>query len=188
MRLFVAIELPQGVRTAIEDLTSRARTALPKARWVAAANLHLTLAFLGEVEESALPRLATGLDSTLGGGSPMTLRLSRSGCFPASGRARVAWIGFEESPPLVRLHGDVVAGLRSAIGYEPERRAFHPHLTVARCTPPWPAAAGRRWTETLQGSLGEPFRVDSVSLMRSRLNPAGAVHSNVHRFALRGAA
>lgn len=188
MRLFVAIELPERVRTAVDDLTSRARTTLPKARWVGAANLHLTLVFLGEIDDSALLRLATGLESGVTGRTPFKMRLEGSGCFPKNGRARVAWLGFETSPEVVSLQGSLAAAMRTAVGHEPDRRPFHPHLTVARCSPPWPAAAGRRWSQALEGHLGEAFRVDSISLMRSRLSSAGASYSNVHRFALRGAA
>lgn len=188
MRLFVAIELPQRIRGAVEDLVARARPSLPKARWIRASNLHLTLAFLGELEEAALPKLAGGLDSAFVGRAPFALRLSGSGCFPGSGRARVAWIGFEDSPEVISLQTALSTSLRAAIGYEPERRPFRPHLTVARCSPPWPAAAAWRWSETVAGCLGEEFRVDSISLMRSRLGPNGATYSNLHRFELRGAA
>ncbi len=188
MRLFVAIELPERIRTVADDLTARLRSELPPARWVAAANLHLTLAFLGELDEGRLPGLAAGLTPALARRAPFRLRLAGSGCFPPSGRARVAWLGFEESPEVIALAAATATALRAAVGYEPERRPFRPHLTVARCSPPWPPAAARRWSEAVDGSLGEAFRVDSVALVRSRLGSAGATYSNVHRFPLGAAA
>ncbi len=188
MRLFVAIELPERVRSAVDDLVGRWRSSLPKARWVAASNLHLTLAFLGEVDEARLPGLATGLTGAVAGRAGFQLHLRGSGCFPPNGRARVAWLGFAESPEVVDLHAAVGRALRAAVGHEPERRPFHPHLTVARCSPPWPAAANRRWSRAAESSVGEAFEVSSVALVRSRLGAGGAAYSILHRFALGGAA
>ncbi len=188
MRLFVAIELPERLRTAVVDLGSRLRSTLPKARWVKGANLHLTLVFLGEIDEPKLPRLASGLQSALAGRAPFQMQLQGSGCFPERGRARVAWLGFETCPEVVSLQGAIARALRASVGYEPERRPYRPHLTVARCSPPWPTVAARRWSQALEGELDEPFRVDSIALVRSRLSSAGAIYSNVHRFGLEGAA
>ncbi len=188
MRLFVAIELPERIRTAVADLAARLGSELPPARWVAAGNLHLTLVFLGEIDEARLPSLAAGLTSAVAGRRPFRLRLSGSGCFPPRGRARVAWLGFEESPEVVELQAAAAGALQAAVGHEPERRPFRPHLTVARCSPPWPGAAGRRWSRALDGPLAEAWRVDSLALIRSRLAATGASYSNVHRFALRGPA
>ncbi len=187
MRLFVAIELPERVRTAVEDVTARLRSSLPRARWVRAGNLHLTLVFLGEVEESSLARFADALGSALAGHSPFRLQLTGSGCFPGSGRARVAWIGLADSREVLAVQAAVASAAQAAVGLEPERRPYRPHLTVARCAPPWPAAAGRRWSRAVPGALAEAFRVDSIALVRSRLGPAGPSYSNVHRFALGGA-
>lgn len=187
MRLFVAIELPERIRTAVADLSGRLRGELPRARWVATANLHLSLVFLGDVGEPRLPALATGLGSAITGRAPFALQLYGSGCFPPRGRARVAWLGFDDSPAVVELQAAVATAVRAAIGLEPDRRPFHPHLTVARCSPLWPPAAGRRWTEAVDGAVGEAFRVDSVALIRSRLGEGGPRYSNLHRFALGGA-
>jgi 2'-5' RNA ligase len=188
MRLFVAIELPDRARTAVDDLISRKRATLPKAHWVSGDNLHLTLAFLGEVAELLLRRLGGALTEASARVSPFTLQLEGSGCFPANGKARVAWIGLSANPELVRLQGTVSAALQAAIGFEPEQRSFSPHLTVGRCAPPWPTSAARSWAQAVVGKLGEAFPVSSIALIQSRLSPAGASYTTLHRVALRGAA
>ena len=184
MRLFVAIELPERVRTAVDDLASRLRSRLPSAHWVDSGHLHLTLAFLGEVDEPRLPRLAAALKSVTAGARPFRLQIQGSGCFPASGRARVAWLGFGPCPEILELERSLATALQAALALEPERRVFRPHLTVARCSPPWPGTAALSWTGALAGELGESFPVGHVALMKSRLAAGGARYSTVHRFAL----
>lgn len=186
MRLFVAIELPERLKIAVEDLCARTRPTLPKARWVRPANLHLTLAFLGELEEARLRGLGDALTEASGAGAPFRLQLRGSGCFPPSGKARVAWIGFRDSPEVVALQGALASALQARVGFEPERRPYRPHLTVCRCSPPWPSSAARTWSQALDGSLGEAFPVDSISLIQSRLKPTGPSHSTLHRSRLGG--
>lgn len=186
MRLFVAIELPERLRTVVADLASRAASNLPRASWAKPENLHLTLAFLGELRPDELPRLAKALADLALRARGFTLQLQAAGCFPPSGRARVAWVGFAHEPEVITLQARLATALRSAVGFEPERRAYSPHLTVARCSTPWPASAARKWSTTVPGPLGEPFRVDSVALIQSRLAAGGAIYRTVQRFELEG--
>lgn len=184
MRLFVAIELPERLRIAVADLGSRLAPKLPKASWVRASNLHLTLAFLGELTEHQLPALAKTLVSSAEQSEPFSLQVEGAGCFPPSGRSRVAWLGFSTSRTVLDLQRKLVAGLRSSIGFDTGDRDFAPHLTVARCNPPWPRAAAQRWQESLPGTLGETFPVRSFALIQSRLDRTGAVYRTLQRFSL----
>ncbi len=186
MRLFVAIELPERVRVAVEDLISRRRSGLPKARWVSGSSLHLTLVFLGDVPEPRLRPLGGALTEACGRQRPFRLQLEGSGCFPASGKARVAWVGVRGSAELVRLQASLAGALQSAIGFEPERRPYSPHLTVGRCEPPWPASAAKIWSEAVNGDLGEEFPVPTVGLIQSRLGAAGPTYTTLHRVPLGG--
>lgn len=186
MRLFVAVELPDRLRTAVVDRATRAASGLPRASWVRAENLHLTLAFLGELRPDELPRLATALADVAKSARAFTLQLEGAGCFPPSGRARVAWLGFARAPEVIDLQGRLATALRSAVGFEPDRRGYTPHLTVARCSTPWPAAAARKWSGATAGAVGEPFKVESVALVKSLLTSGGATYHTVQRFELAG--
>jgi 2'-5' RNA ligase len=186
MRLFVALQLPAEVREPLAEKAARLHPRLPPARWVPAANLHLTLQFLGETGAGQLP----GLDSVLAGcfrrHGPFRLRLSDGGCFPANRPARVAWVGFAPCPALMELQATVAVELHERLGITREGRAFHAHLTLARPRRPWPRAAVNCWREVLAGRHGPAFDVLEGHLMRSHLGPDGARHGSLEAYPLKG--
>ena len=184
MRLFVALPLPEAVRRELAEAAGRLRRELPPARWVAAANLHLTLRFIGEAE----PNLVAGLGEALAGcfarSAPFPLRLGAGGCFPPGRPARVAWVGFAPQPRLDELQAKVAAAVERSLGIGPERRPFHPHLTLARPRRPWPRGAADRWSGAFDGLRQAAFEVTRGHLMRSHLGPGGARHEALGAYPL----
>ncbi len=132
MRAFVAIELPERLRRLVEDFAVAQRARLPKARWIPAANLHVTLAFLGEVDDLTLGRYCARLDDVASLHRQLRLRTDRAGAFPPRGRARVLWLGIGEDPELTSLQ----TGIADAIGLAIDEQPFRPHVTMARCRRP----------------------------------------------------
>jgi RNA 2',3'-cyclic 3'-phosphodiesterase len=173
MRLFVALEIPQAVRREVSRRMARLRDRLPRARWVDAENLHLTLLFFGQVEEAAVPGLAAALRAAFAKHAPLELRLAGGGTFPPRRPARVAWVGMESPSDLVVLQADAAAAAVASIGFTPEERPFHPHVTLARCDPPWPRDAADKVAATFSGGVGQPFVVDHGVLFESKLSPRG---------------
>jgi 2'-5' RNA ligase len=187
MRLFVALRLPGEVRRPLAETAAGLARRLPPARWVPAANLHLTLSFLGETEPDRLGSLGAALAGCFGPRRPMALRLGGGGCFPPRRPARVAWVGFEAAPALLDLQRAVAAAVGECLGVEPERRPFHPHLTLARPRRPWPRSAVALWIEAFAGPQGPAFEVGEGQLMRSHLGPDGARHESLAAYPLAGA-
>ena len=179
MRLFVAFELPAAVRHAAADRIATRRSRLPQARWTHADNLHLTLVFLGEVDDEQLAALAASLAAAFAAHLPLTLRLEGAGTFPpppvAGGRgkpARVAWVGIAVREGLERLlavQQDADAAARSVLDLAPERRPWAPHLTVARPKAPWRRDAVESFVAAFAPPVGEPFRVETGALVHSEL-------------------
>ncbi len=186
MRLFVALELPPGARAEALARAASLRSRLPAARWLPPASLHLTLVFLGDTEPAAVEPLATALGEVAARHPPCDLQLAGGGSFPA-GRPRVVWVGFSRCEALVRLQVGVARAVAQSLDRPPERRRFHPHLTLARCRRPWPPSAAERWRQGLDGPLGPPFVADAVALIRSHLEPAGARYETVARLPLTAA-
>lgn len=191
MRLFVALEIPDGVRREVEALMRGVERDLPKARWVRPEKLHLTLSFLGEVEKGRLSALLPALAAVFGAGSRFTLVAAGGGGFPPRRPARVAWVGLhghgsEDDAKLAMLQAEVAASAAFAAGIEPERRAFHAHLTLARPEVPWPAAAVERFARAADRRFGGPFPVGEGVLMESELGAGGARYRPVERFAIGG--
>lgn len=176
MRLFIAIELPEDIKRAL----GRLRVDIPGARWVPAEQIHLTLAFLGEVQETTVGRLTGELSQIQ---TPeFNLCFTGTGCFPDRRRPRVLWIGLGPEPRLktlaARVHEAVLA-----CGIPQEERPFSPHITLARLKLPAARECGA-FLDQHQQEILPPISVREFTLFQSRLTPQGAVHSPIKSFRL----
>ena len=168
IRLFVAIDLPEEVRGRLHALC----TGQPGARWQDEHQLHLTLRFIGEVEEPVFARLREELPGAAIPAFPLTL--SGLGVFPPRGRPRVVWAGVAPSEELIRLQRRVESRVRAA-GLPPEGRRFSPHVTLARLRST-PSGRLRRYLEANGLFTAGPFPVTAYHLYSSVLGRAGALH------------
>jgi 2'-5' RNA ligase len=181
VRSFVAAELPAPVRGALERAAAPARERFPPASWVRAANLHLTLAFLGELEPGRLPEVRSALSGALARQAPLAVRTAGIGAFPERGPLRVVWIALEPAAALAALAGAAREALR-AIGVGFDAKRFSAHVTLARPRAPWPPALRARLAKLAPEPAG--FELREVALLASRLEAAGSVYEPLARFAL----
>jgi RNA 2',3'-cyclic 3'-phosphodiesterase len=179
MRLFVGWPLAEDHKAVLAARVAPLRAALPAASWTRPEVLHLTLLFLGETDEGSVPALIGGLDR-LCGRAAIPLQIARPGFFPGRKRPRVAWIGLEPRDPI----GELAAAVRVAAGAEPDRRPFHPHLTLARIRGSW-AKGDVELFESAFAGLSLEGVLDRVILFESRLSSAGAQHLPLHEARLR---
>lgn len=184
MRVFVACELAPSVRQGIAVLQDDWRASIPSARWVRAENLHLTLRFVGDVEERTVDALRSSLEIVARAAAPFRYSLRGGGCFPNPKRARVLWVGVDPVADALRSLQQAVERAVRDQGLPPDDRGFKPHLTIARFkTPP-------RSVAELIGRLGGldfgGTKVSEIVLFESRLSPQGARYRAVGRFALGG--
>lgn len=182
MRLFYCVELPADVRATVARTTRPLQTRIRGATWVSEDNLHITLRFLGQVGEDLLPALRDLGEGIARETTPFDLSLERLGAFPHPSRARVVWVGpTAESAPFAILAQRVEDDVQT-LGFPPERRPAHPHVTLARLRIPQDLAA------LVEGTALPPLRttVDSLTLMSSELRPQGPLYTPVARWPLRG--
>lgn len=189
MRLFVAVEIdPAVVQTIAEcgdELRRRAAERAPRARitWVPSERLHVTVRFIGEVDEPRAGALAAALKPELAI-TPFELASERVGVFPPRGAPRVFWAGLTTGvDSLAALEQDVSTRLE-ACGVPREDRPYHPHVTLARVRD----AAGLRSGPLLDGLTGRRFGawpVNAITLFQSRPSPQGHVYVSLQRTALR---
>jgi 2'-5' RNA ligase len=190
IRSFIAIDLPDSSKAALEELGQRLRRQVPhdSVRWSRVAGIHLTLQFLGDVAEGDLPGIKTALAAVGEQHAPFTFTIGGLGCFPNTRRPRVVWVGVqEETGALAALQRDVEKSLLP-LGFKPEKRAFHPHLTLGRTRRDVRPADQRRLGELVSSAgVGELDRVHvaSLRLMRSDLRPDGAIYTALAVFDLR---
>ena len=134
MRLFVAVDIDDRARRIAEETAQALRRDIGNAsniRWVPAENLHLTVRFVGHVQDDRVPALLDALTPPLDI-APFAVELAGCGVFPPSGAPRVIWIGLTVGlPGLAALHEEFDRRL-APFGFEPERRPFSAHLTLAR--------------------------------------------------------
>jgi 2'-5' RNA ligase len=182
VRLFLAIELPESALRSLVALQDELRPALPGWRWLPASCLHLTLRFLGEVDENADVAQRARWRLAIAGHPALRLELGEVGVLPGRARARVLYAGVTSASPEGAL-----AAIASALedearrlGYPPEQRPLRPHVTLARALPR--ARPGAPRNPALVRAI--EARCREVTLFRSELSPRGASYAALERFAL----
>ena len=185
MRLFAAVELPADARRAIADAVARGREGLPPAAWVRPENLHLTLAFLGEVEPEHAAAAGEALAAGLAGQAALTARTAGTGAFPERGAIRVLWLALEPADSLLALAARVRDGFAAA-GLPFDRKPFRSHVTLARARSPWPATLRSRVAQLAAPALAIDVR--ELVLFESRLEAGGARYTARARVPLAEAA
>lgn len=186
MRLFVALELPEQARRAIAESVATERDGLPAANWVRAAQLHLTLLFLGEIAAAALEATVAALAAAELPALSGPVSVGSAGAFPERGPLRVIWLGLEPAPELVRL-AEALRSAAAAGGLPFDAKPFHPHVTIARCRTPWPAAL-RSELARLEPEPRPRFVPACAALISSVLGPHGPSYSTVTELPLGGRA
>jgi 2'-5' RNA ligase len=180
-RAFVAVVPPPAVLEAVERVVAPVRpVAPPRLNWTHAGQWHLTLQFLGSVDDT--DELVDALRWGLHGSNPVALALGGAGAFPSPSRAAVVWIGLDEGEPELARLADAVQRATEPLGYESEQRAFSAHLTIARAHRARPLV---NLVHALgDGPVGPLWHATEVLLMESDTRWDGAVYREVASFPL----
>jgi 2'-5' RNA ligase len=173
MRAFVAVDLDPGIKTALEALVRRLKACHADVRWADAGGMHLTLKFLGWIDESQVARIEGLLSDVARRHAAFPLRLEGTGAFPADRDPRVLWAGVAAEPGLLALQEDLDAALE-ADGFEREKRAFTPHLTLGRVKGPDGLARAMAELDKHRGDVFGAMTVRKLVLIESLLRPEGA--------------
>ena len=169
-RLFVAIDLPDSTRQVLERLDPHIRGV----RWIDPAQMHLTLAFFGDVADNIDFALCEKLNAIEFGA--FFLPIAGVGMFSAKGAPKIIWIGVGKAHPhLFQIHKRVHEAALAA-GLEPELRPWHPHITIARCRDVTPQSL-RKFLQSNEDLDAGMIRVDAFHLYSSKLTTAGPIHT-----------
>jgi RNA 2',3'-cyclic 3'-phosphodiesterase len=190
IRTFIAVELPPQVHALLATVQEELRESMDEAanavKWVRPQGTHLTLQFLGGVPASSIERIAQGLRDACASASAFTLEVAGLGAFPNPRRPRVIWVGLTgdrgSMAALGSLH-ESIAGHMKTLGFRPDN-SFKPHLTLGRIRETARRDELESMSNTLQYPEAQPtfattFDVTGISLMRSDLNPGGAVYTQL---------
>ena len=187
-RTFVAIALPDAVGQRLTKLQGQLAPDLPGVRWTATPPFHVTLAFLGDVEDADLNAVCRGVADASAGFAPLDLRVEGVGAFPDPDRPRIIWAGLT-GPGLEPLaaHQKAVLTAVAAAGYRVNETRFHPHVTLGR------VKAGRGPAPNLSTIVKHyknwsagAFTVVEAITFASTLTPDGPIYAPLGRAPLAG--
>jgi len=178
-RAFVALLLDEAMRASVGAEIERLRPLSRAVAWVPAANLHLTLRFLGEVSDVQLGEVEAALGEAAAVTAPFALTLHGLGAFPGLERPRILWVGVADGALAAREAQARVEAALERRGIPRERQAWHPHLTIGRVFDEraWRREAGLPLRQALAAAARRSFgslAVSHIALMRSDLSPQGA--------------
>jgi 2'-5' RNA ligase len=181
VRLFVAVEIGETLATGAaklnEELERRATAAARRAKvtWIPVDRMHLTIRFIGEVDDQKGSMVREALEEPLSV-APFSLTLCGAGTFPKSGTPRVVWLGVTEGrEELVRVEREITARL-TPLDIPEEPRPYSPHLTLARVRDP----AGLKSTRLLDGLTDRRIgttHIETITLFHSKLSPKGPTYT-----------
>ena len=183
VRTFVALLIPPDWAAHLGALAATLAAGTGGLSWVKPENLHVTLRFLGDLDETAVDRARTAVSQALALATAPRARLGPLGAFPNLSRPRVLWVGLSEGADAVSaLAATADEGLRDA-GFGPSDRPFRAHITLAR------VREGARGLETLlKAANPEPpaaALLDRVAVMKSDLHPSGSRYTALQEVRLR---
>jgi 2'-5' RNA ligase len=185
IRSFFAIEPPPSVRNEIARVSGLLRNTNADVKWVRPESVHLTLKFLGNVDEATIDPLARAVGEVAAAHEAMELETKGLGVFPGLKKPRVVWLGLGGDIDGLRELQHSVETATAEFGFEAEKRSFKPHLTLGRIR----SGRGRNQLmsalETIKPE-SQSFLAAEVILFKSDLKPTGAVYTVLHRLPLSG--
>jgi 2'-5' RNA ligase len=184
IRSFLAIELPKSIQKKIEDVQTDLKISQADVKWVHPENIHLTLKFFGNIEESRVEPILQAIGGPIQATSPFSVKVQGMGAFPHSKNPRVIWVGLIDGKGILTTFQKELEGTLVRIGFEPEGRPFQPHLTVGR-------VRTSRGKNDLIGKMekhrDEEFgciEAEEVVLFRSELKPTGPIYTPLRKLRL----
>lgn len=181
IRCFLAVEISEEVRQAAGRLVEKLRKGIQftKARpsWVRLDNQHFTIVFLGNRTIEQVEQIKAALGDLTGKVAPFRAEVAGLGVFPNERNPRVLWLGVRDgAEPFSRLYDDIVKRLQP-VGFEPEKRPFHPHLTLARIKSFRGTAEMISVVRSHQNEACGEFTAAGLTFFRSQLHPDGAIYT-----------
>ncbi|MCL4217815.1 MAG: RNA 2',3'-cyclic phosphodiesterase [Candidatus Hydrogenedentes bacterium] len=185
MRAFLAIELPDALKTRLVEVAKRLGSSRAPVLWTRPGNMHLTLRFLGDVSDEQGRQLSDYLAGEYNGFERFQLNIAGIGVFPNPRAPRIIWAGVYCSDASLERVQHIAEQGAQRIGLKPEKRAFRPHLTIGRVRQSRKTGSDFRRLLDLEHDFdGGRIDVLEVSLFSSELKPSGAEHTRIACFAL----
>jgi 2'-5' RNA ligase len=186
IRSFLAIELPKPILKKIEEVQGDLRSTHADVRWVSPDKIHLTLKFFGNIEESRIDLILKAIEEPIRNTLPFSLRVRGIGAFPGLKNPRVIWMGLVDGKEVLTSFQKQMESQLEKIGFQPEGRPFHPHLTLGRMkSSRGKEDLGERMEKHKEEEFGD-FPVERAVLFKSDLRPTGPIYTPLRELRLGG--
>ena len=177
IRAFIAFHVPPDVKALLAQVQEQLAHPGLKVTWVRPEAMHLTLKFLGDTPEEQTPAIIAAMREAGAAVRPFTLHLIELGGFPNLNYPRVLWAGWKDESGMLNVLRENLEERLAALGITRDARAFTPHLTLGRVKSVQRRGPLLRQAHAAQQKAHAEAPVDAFSLMRSELNPGGAIHT-----------
>lgn len=184
MRLFIAVNLEEELKKKIVPLEEELRKTGADVKWVEVKNLHLTLKFLGEVEESKVTAIEQIVTPILANFSSFEMRFSGFGVFPSLNYPRVVWIGVKDGGEQLKALSEKIENSLISLGFRKEDRPFTAHLTLGRVRSAKNKQELIKKIEERENQEIGSQKVEKIYLMQSTLQPTGPIYTPVKEWGL----
>lgn len=186
MRCFISIAIPEDIKKGMSAIQDRLRKSGADVSWTKPDGMHLTLKFLGEIEEKRVAKIETALNIACAGINSFSLDLSGIGVFPDIRRPRVVWIGLNENGNSLTKMQRGIENQLEEIGFPIEKRRFTPHITLGRVRSNKNLSQLLSIMDEEKNSEIGSFSVSNIHLMKSDLRSEGAVYTELFLLGLKG--
>lgn len=183
IRTFICFELSNNIRDQLQTIQNQLKPKHNGVKWVKPESIHLTLLFLGDIEQEQVDRVIRAVQTACESIRPFTLTLKDTGAFPDFKRPRVFWVGVsDKDQQLIRCYEKIESELEHS-GFPKEKRSFSPHLTIGRVKN---SQGISRISTELEAMKPDPisFPAREVVVMQSKLMPSGAVYTPLKKIEL----
>lgn len=185
-RLFVAVEIESALHDELAKVQNELKRLNLDIRWVATKNIHLTLRFLGEIEETRIDTIKKALNETASKYPVAEINLEELGAFPTANNPRVIWIGCKEKGNiLTRFYTDLEQKLQAA-GLAKDDHPFSPHLTLGRVKSRLRMDLLKTYLEQKKDIRLGTQKVPFLTLFQSTLMQTGPIYTSIAKFNLKG--
>jgi RNA 2',3'-cyclic 3'-phosphodiesterase len=183
-RLFLALDVPVGIREELGRTMREMRSLASAVRYVSEDKLHMTLKFLGSVEDARVGQVGSTARSAAIDFRPFEFHIRDLGAFPNESRPRILWAGFRDSGEALALQARLEESL-APLGFPKEARPFRAHLTIGRVKMPAKMTGLMQWLDRNRDRQFGGGRAQEIVLYESRLRPEGPLYVPIERCAFR---
>lgn len=183
LRLFIAIETPPTITPQLAAIRDRLKACNADVKWEPDEKLHVTLKFLGATDEGLLPQIVYNTEGVARRYQPLEARYGGIGCFPNKRSPRIVWIGMEDLNKNLELLQRNIEACLIPLGFKPEDRRFHAHVTLGRVK----SSTGLTNLLRIMDSItfeSQPVSIHEIAVVKSVLNPNGSEYTTLKRIQL----